>query len=98
MNETLNLSSEAARKAWSETVDAAYAEKKIVVLHRYNRPIVTMIAHNRWEKMKKKLERLEELEMLLLHRTNKKEMEENPEMVVTGADFAKMLVAAGLEA
>ena len=80
---------------WREMIDTAYAEKKEVVIERYGKPIVTVVNHAKW---KAKMLRLEELEMLLLHKQRMAEMEADPNLAVTMDEVLQELAAAGLSA
>jgi hypothetical protein len=89
----LVLRAENARKDWRETIDAAYAGKKKVVIERYGAPIVTIVSYEIFEGMQK---RIDELETLLKHRQAKEEVERDPSQLLSLDDFNKLLIAAGL--
>ena len=90
---TTTLGSEEARMKWREMIDSAYADKKEIVIVRYGRPIVTIVNHATWEAQKR---RLEELEMLLLHKERMTEMEADPNLAVTMDQVLKEMAEAGL--
>ena len=81
---SLTLRSEEARMQWGTTMDAAYAEKKDVVIERYGRPIVTIVNHAKYENMVK---RLAELEMLLVYNKRKAEVQEDPTLLISQDEF-----------
>jgi PHD/YefM family antitoxin component YafN of YafNO toxin-antitoxin module len=57
---TVTVTSENARLRWRETIDAAYADKKTVVIERHNLPVVAVV---NYEQLQKERARLKELEL-----------------------------------
>lgn len=55
----LTIGAEEARIQWRETIEAAYVDKKDVVIERYGKPVVTVVAHTKWLAMIKRLQELE---------------------------------------
>lgn len=60
----VTVTSEDARLHWRETIDAAYAEKKSVVIERYNKPVAVLLSYEQWQATVQSLQRLNELQLL----------------------------------
>jgi PHD/YefM family antitoxin component YafN of YafNO toxin-antitoxin module len=60
----VTITSEDARLHWRETIDAAYADKRSVVIERYNKPVAVLLNYEEWQATVQNLQRLKELELL----------------------------------
>ena len=89
----MTVRAEEARIQWRETIEAAYVDKKDVVIERYGKPIVTVIAHTKWLAM---LKRIKELELTAKGVKAYEEMVADPSLVVSEAEYSQMLEKAGL--
>jgi PHD/YefM family antitoxin component YafN of YafNO toxin-antitoxin module len=89
----ITVRAEEARMQWRETIEAAYVDKKDVVIERYGKPIVTMIAHTKWLAL---LNRLKELELTAKGIKSYEEMVANPSLIVSEEEYSQMLEKAGL--
>jgi PHD/YefM family antitoxin component YafN of YafNO toxin-antitoxin module len=89
----MTIRAEEARLQWRETVEAAYVDKKDVVIERYGKPIVTVIAHTKWLAL---LKRIKELELLAKGLKAYEEMVADPSLVVSEEEYNQLLKKAGL--
>jgi prevent-host-death family protein len=87
----MTVTSENARLKWRETIDAAYADKKSIVIERYNKPVAVLMNYEHWQ-------RLRALEIAQLTRQRYEEMKHNPSLVVTEEQYQQALQAEGLTA
>jgi hypothetical protein len=90
--EVMTIRSEAARMQWRETIDAAYVDKKDVIIERYGKPVVTMIAHAKWQQI---LNRLEQLEFAARAIQDYKEMRDDPSLIVSEEEYQTILEREG---
>jgi hypothetical protein len=89
----VTIRSEDARMQWRETIEAAYVDKKDVVIERYGKPIVTVIAHKKWLAMVKRLKQLELTEKGV---KAYEEMIADPSLDVSEEEYHQLLEKAGL--
>ena len=89
----MTIRAEEARMQWRETIEAAYVDKKDVVIERYGKPIVTVIAHTKWLAL---LKRLKELELTARGVKAYEEMMADPSLIVSEEEYDQMLEKAGL--
>lgn len=91
----LTVQSDQARLQWRETIEAAYVDKKDVVIERYGKPIVTVMSHTKWLSM---LRRMKELELTTQGWEKYEEMKADPNKLVTEEQYNELLKAEGLTA
>ncbi|HMN29755.1 MAG TPA: hypothetical protein PKE45_16510 [Caldilineaceae bacterium] len=89
----MTIRAEEARMQWRETVEAAYVDKKDIVIERYGKPIVTVIAYTKWLAM---LNRMKELELTAKGVKSYEEMVDDPSLIVSEEEYSQMLEKAGL--
>jgi hypothetical protein len=89
----ITIPSEEARIQWRETIEAAYVDKKDVVIERYGKPIVTVIAHSKWLAM---LKRMKEIELTAKGIKAYEEMVADPSLTVSEEEYKQLLEKAGL--
>jgi PHD/YefM family antitoxin component YafN of YafNO toxin-antitoxin module len=89
----MTIRAEEARIQWRETIEAAYVDKKDVVIERYGKPIVTVMAHTKWLAM---LKRMKELELTTKGVKAYEEMIVDPTLDVSEEEYNQMLKKAGL--
>lgn len=87
----VTITSEEARLHWRETIDAAYADKKNVVIERYNKPVAVLLSYEQWQATRQQLQRLKELELLHEVRQVKSKIA-NGETSFTSHDELKSLI------
>lgn len=87
----VTVTSEDARLHWRETIDAAYAEKKSVVIERYNKPVAVLLSYEQWQATVQSLQRLKELQLLHEVRQVKTKIA-NGETSLTSHDDLKRLI------
>ena len=89
----VTIRSEEARIQWLETIDAAYVDRKDVVIERYGKPIVTVVNYIKWQDV---MRRLKELELVQRTRQRYEEMKADPSLIVTEEEYQGMLEKEGL--
>ena len=94
----VTMRSEEARMQWRETIEAAYVDKKDVVIERYGKPIVTVISHKKWVTMLTLLRRMKEWELTEKGIKAYQEMLEDPSLDVPEEEYDQMLAKARLSA
>ncbi len=87
----VTVTSEEARLRWRETIDAAYADKKSVVIERYSKPVAVLLNYEQWQVTLQRLQRLKELELLHEVRQVKTKIA-NGETSFTSHDELKRLI------
>lgn len=60
----VTVTSEDAHLHWRETIDAAYVDKKSVVIERYSKPVAVLLSYEQWQATSQRLQLLKELELL----------------------------------
>jgi PHD/YefM family antitoxin component YafN of YafNO toxin-antitoxin module len=91
--EAMTIRSEEARSQWRETIDAAYVDKKDVIIERYGKPVVTMVAHAKWQRI---LIRLAELEFAARAAKDYEDMRADPSLIVSEEEYDQILKREGL--
>jgi PHD/YefM family antitoxin component YafN of YafNO toxin-antitoxin module len=86
---TVVVTSENARLRWRETIDAAYAEKKTVVIERHNRPVVAVV---NYEQLQKERARLKELELVVEVRRVKAKIAAGEMGVTSGDELLRLIM------
>lgn len=89
----VTIRSEEARIQWRETIEAAYVDRKDVVIERYGKPIVTVVNYIKWQDV---MRRLKELELAQRTRQRYEEMKADPSLIVTEEEYQGILKKEGL--
>jgi PHD/YefM family antitoxin component YafN of YafNO toxin-antitoxin module len=89
----LTIKSDAARNQFRRLLNLAHFEKTQIIIERYDEPEAVLVGYEDWQKT---LRRLSELELLVLHRERKAEVERDPSMLVSQEAFEQMLAMEGL--
>jgi prevent-host-death family protein len=82
-----------SRLQWREAIDAAYADKKDVVIEQSGTPIVALVNYAKWDAMVK---RLKALEFAKRTRERYEEMKTDPTKLITEEQYHALLQQEGL--
>jgi prevent-host-death family protein len=89
--ETLTLTSDQAQRNWRETIDAASADQREVVIEQQGKPVATLVNYELFQRMKREVLILQGLKRA---EKNRQARLENPSSTLTLTDLIEKLSLA----
>lgn len=89
----MTVKSDSARNQFRRLLNLARFGNTRIVIERYDEPEAVLVGYDDWQKT---LQRMSELELLLLHRQRETEVQQDPTMLISQEAFEKMLATEGL--
>lgn len=92
----LTVGSDDARTRFRDLLDTVFLGGQVII-NRNKKPSAVMIGHTQWQQIKANLQRLQELEMLMLSRQRYEAMKADPSQSVSEEEYQQLLKAEGLD-